>query len=111
VYSIAYEEHVRHLDAMFRKLTMAGFTISIHNCDFCKQEIKFVGHVINNRQVKMDPERSAAILNYTVPRNQKQLRQFLVTCNYHHQFIINYVDYAAPLLGLLKIGTKWRSTP
>jgi hypothetical protein len=59
----------------------------------------------------VDPERIAAILNYPVPRNQKQLRQFLGTCDYHHRFIINYSDYVAPLLGLLKKGTKWKWTP
>lgn len=59
----------------------------------------------------MDLERIAAILNYPAPCNQKQLRQFLGTCNYHHRFIIKYADYVAPLLGLLKKGTKWKWTP
>jgi len=68
------------------------------------QEIKLLGHVVSDTQVKVDPERIAAILNYPAPRNQKQLRQFLGTCNYHHRFIINYADYFAPLLGLLKKG-------
>jgi hypothetical protein len=95
VYSYTYEEHIKHLDAVLGKLTTAGFTINIDKCDFCKQEIKFLGPVISDKQVKVNPERTA-------PRNQKQLRQFLGTCNYHHRFIINYADYAAPLLGLLK---------
>jgi hypothetical protein len=88
------------------KLTTAGFTINIDKCEFCKQEIKFLSHVISDKQVKVDPERITAILNYPAPRNQKQLRQFLGSCNYHHRFIINYADYVAPLLGLFKKGTK-----
>ena len=59
----------------------------------------------------MDPERIAAIINYPAPRNQKQLRQILGTYNYHHRFIINYVAYVAPLLRLLKKGTKLKWTP
>jgi hypothetical protein len=54
-----------------------------------------------------DPRRIEAILSYTTPRNQRQLRQFFGTCNYHHRFIINYADYVAPLLPLLKKGSKW----
>ena len=111
VYSNTFEEHIKHLDAVLGKLTTAGFTINIDKCDFCKQEIKFLGHVVSDKQVKVDPERIAAILNYPAPRNQKQLMQFLGTCNYHHRFIINYADYVAPLLGLLKKGTKWKWTP
>jgi hypothetical protein len=78
-----------------------------------------LGLIISDKQVKVDPERIATILNYPVPRNQKikhkinqkQLRQFLGTCNYHHRFMINYAHYVAPLLGLLKKGTKWKWTP
>ena len=110
VYSNTYEEHIKHLDAVIGKLTTAGFTINIDKCNFCKQEIKFLGHVVSDKQVKVDPERIAAILNYPAPRNQKQLRQFLGTCNYHHRFIINYASYVAPLLGLLKKGNKWKWT-
>jgi len=111
VYSNIYEEHIKHLDAVLGKLTTAGFTIDIDKCDFCKQEIKFLGHVISDKQVKVDPERIAAILNYPLPCNHKQLRQFQGTCNYHRQFIINYADYVASLLGLLKKGIKWEWTP
>ena len=98
VYSNNFEEHVKHLDDVLGKLTKTCFTIHIDKCNFCKQEIILLGHVISNRQVKVGPERIATILNYHAPRNQKQLRQFLGTCNYHHRFIINYADYVAPLL-------------
>jgi hypothetical protein len=46
-------------------------------------------------------------LNYPSPRNQKQLRQFLGTCNFHNRFIVKYSEYVAPLLPLLKKGIKW----
>ena len=110
VYSKTYDEHIKHLDIVLGKLTTAGFTININKCKFGKQEIRFLGHIISNTQVTVDPERIAAILKYPAPRNQKQLRQFLGTCNYHHRFIINYADHVAPLLGLLKKGTKWKWT-
>ena len=111
VHSNTYDEHIKHLDAVLGKLTTAGFTINIGKCDFCKREIKFLGHVVSDKQVKVDPDQIAVILNYPAPHNQKQLRQFLGTCNYYHRFIINYADYVAPLLGLLKKGTKWKWTP
>jgi hypothetical protein len=69
VLSNSYEEHAKHLDAVLGELT-TGFTINMDKCDFCKQEIKFLGHVKSNRQVKVDPERNAAILNYPAPLNQ-----------------------------------------
>ena len=106
VYSNTFEEHVKHLDAVLGKLTTAGCTINIDKCNFCKQEIKFLGHFVSDKKVKVDPERISAISNYPAPRNQTQLRQFLGTCNYHHRFIINYANYVAPLLGMLKKGMQ-----
>jgi hypothetical protein len=38
------------------------------------------------------------------------LRQFLETCNFHSRFIVGYADYVAPLLPLLRQGTKWEWT-
>jgi hypothetical protein len=72
VYSETYEEHFGQL---LGKLTMAGFAINIDKCEVCKQEIKFFGHFVSDRQVKVC--------------NQKELRQFLGTCNYHHRFTLN----------------------
>ena len=100
-HSSTYQEHIKHLDAVLGKLTKAGFTINIDKCEICKQEIKFLSHVVSDKQVEADPERIVAILNYPAPRNQKQLRHFPGTCNYHYRFIINYANYFAPLLGLL----------
>jgi hypothetical protein len=71
----------------------------------------YLGHVIKQGVVSTDLRRIEAILNYPAPTNQKQLRQFLVTTNYHHRFIINYADYVALLLPLLKKRSKWQYSP
>jgi hypothetical protein len=47
IYSKSYEEHLAHVDSVLSKLTRAGFTINIEKCQFCKVEVKFLGHRIN----------------------------------------------------------------
>jgi hypothetical protein len=71
--------------------------------------MKFLGHRINKGGVSADPERIAAILRYPIPRNCKQLRQFLGVCNFHICFIVGYANYAALLYSLLKLGSKWNT--
>jgi hypothetical protein len=39
------------------------------------------------------------------------LRHFLGVCNYHHRIVIDYAEYVAPLLVLLKKESKWKWTP
>ena len=41
IFSNTFEEHLEHLDSVFGKLTIAGFTLNLGKCNFCKPEIKF----------------------------------------------------------------------
>ena len=110
VFSKSFGEHLRHLEIVLNKLARAGFTLNAAKCRFCQKEIRFLGHRINRMGVSADPDRVEAILKYPAPRNAKQLRQFLGTCNFHSRFIVGYAEYVAPLLPLLKQGIKWSWT-
>ena len=104
VHSPIFELHLKHLDTVLSRLNRAGFIVNAGKCNFCKIEISFLGHVIRQGVVSPDPRRIEAILSYPAPRNQRQLRQFLDTANYHHRFVVNYADYVAPLLPLRGTG-------
>ena len=111
IHSSNFTEHLHHLDLVLEKLTNAGFTVNAAKCQFCKPEIKFLGHIISGEGVRADGERIEAILRYPTPKNQRQLRKFLGVCNFHQQFILNYSLLAEPLLVLLRKGVRWRWTP
>ena len=102
VISKIFEEHLRHIDLIFNKLTTAGLTINSLKCKFCQPQMNFLDHVIGPEAISADPQRIAAILSYPAPRNQKELRQFLGTCGILHKFVINYPDFVAPLSPMLK---------
>jgi hypothetical protein len=108
VHSKTFDEHIHHLDIVFDKLTTAGFTLNVSKCKFGVAKVRFLGHEISEAGVTADPRRLEAILQYPPPKNQKQLRQFLGTCNFHNRFIVKYAEHVAPLLPLLKKGTKWK---
>jgi hypothetical protein len=108
--SKSFEDHLIHLDYVLGKLTRAGFNVNAAKCRFCQKEIKFLGHRITNMGVSADSGRIEAILKYPAPRNMKQLRQLLGTCNFDSTFIVGYSNYVAPLLPLLKGGNKWKWT-
>jgi hypothetical protein len=106
-HSTTFELHLKHLDTAMCRLTRAGYTVNAGKCTLCNIELSFLRHVISWHVVSPDPRRIEAILNYPAPRNQRQLRQFLGTANYYHRFVASYADYVAPLLPLLKKGSKW----
>ena len=100
-----FTDHVHHIDLVLDKYTSAGFTVNAPKYQFCKPEIKFLGHVISDG-VKADHERIEEIFRYPVPKNQQQLRKFLGIPNFHHQLILNYFSYVKPLHILLRKGNK-----
>jgi hypothetical protein len=108
VFSKTFDEHLDHMDSVFRKLTTAGFTMNLRKCNFCKPEIKFLSHIISRNSLRPDAYRVEATLNYPAPRNQKQLKKILGVCNFHQRFIVNYAEYVAPLLQLLRKNTPWK---
>jgi hypothetical protein len=110
VHSSTFTRHLQHTDAVLHKLTTAGFTVNAAKCKFCKPEIKLLDHIIYDKTVRPDKERSEVILKYPALKNQRQLRKFLGVCNFHQQFIANYTSCVEPLLVLLRKGNRWSWT-
>jgi hypothetical protein len=108
IFSRSFDQHMDHLDTVLNKLTSARVTINARKCNFCKPEIKFLGHVVCREKLMPDPQQIEAILNYPAPLNQKQFRSFMEVCGFHQPFIINYASYVAPLLVLLQKQSKWK---
>jgi hypothetical protein len=110
LHSRTFEEHFIHFDTVIGIFTKAGFTLNAAKCHFCLEAVKLLGRCIDQTGVSADPDLIEVILHYPAPRNCKQLRQFLGTCNFHRHFIVGYADYITALLALLRQGTKWKWT-
>ena len=50
----------------------------------------------------MDPEKIAAIINWNVPTNVKQVLLFLGFCNFYRRFIRDFIKIANPITALTK---------
>ena len=48
-------EHDTHLKAVLKRIKSAGVTLNSNKCEFSQSELKFLGHIINNQGVKVDP--------------------------------------------------------
>jgi hypothetical protein len=106
LHSKPFEEHLTHLDFAIGNLTKVGFIVNAVKCRFCRDKEKLLRHCIDKTGVSADPDQVETILNYTAPRNSKQLLPFFGTCKFHSLFVVDYANYVAPLLPLLKKGTK-----
>ena len=120
------ELHREHLNKVFVKIQEFGFKVKEAKCDFCMNEIKYLGHIIDKDGRRPDPERDTAIKDMPAPDNVTTLQSFLGLVNYYQSFIKNMHDLRAPLgqmlfdirasistfyLFLVKKDKKWKWTP
>ena len=74
-------------------------------CIFGVEEIPFLGRFIGKRGLRADPAKVEAIVDWPIPKNQRDLRKWLGLANNLHKYSENYTDIARPLTDLLKKDT------
>ena len=80
-------------------------------CVFAQTSIKYLGIIIKDGHVMMDPAKVAGVTNWPTPCTVKQVQAFLGFCNFYCQFIIDFSGLARPLFNLTRkeIPFQWSS--
>src|SRR6266852_7800068 len=76
-------------------------------CSFHKREVNYLGFIVGEGQVKMDPVKVDALTDWPKPTLVKEMRSFLGFGNYYKGFINNYSALACPLHELTKKKVQW----
>lgn len=103
-----FESHLNELNQIFEKLKKFGFHLNNNKCFFCKPEVKYLGHILTTNGIKIDPEKSAAILKRPMPKNLKQLMSFLQTCSWFRRFIPDFSKISKSLSNLTRKKATWK---
>jgi hypothetical protein len=76
-------------------------------CHFEVHKIEFLGMILENGTVTMDPIKVAGVAEWKEPKNVRDVQKFLGFCNFYRRFIRGFSQIAKPLNNLLKKGAKW----
>ncbi|GJP59963.1 hypothetical protein CLOP_g17017 [Closterium sp. NIES-67] len=93
-----------------RKLREHKFYARLWKCHFYKRELEYLGHLVGNNGLKVDPKKVVAVQNWPVPQDVGQIRSFLGLANYFRRFLENYSTVVAPLTALTRKGSAWEWT-
>lgn len=102
-----FEQHIEVLREVLKRLLNAGLTLNREKCHFCKSELRYLGYVVNEHGLLVDPDKIKAILDLNPPTNVAELRRVLGICGWYRRFLKNFSDVTAPLRALLHKGQKF----
>lgn len=102
-----YPEYLDKLRLLFRKIFMSGMTLKFRKCEFIRQRITFLGHIITPTGSNIDPSKLQVIHDFLTPRNKKDLQSFVGLCNFYRKFSEHHATLIKPLIILLKKEVPW----
>ena len=85
------------LQAVFEKLKKAELKLKPSKCEFFKQELTYLGHVISKNSIQTDSKKVVAICKWPVPTYVTEVHSSLGFTNYYRRFIKKYAQVAKPL--------------
>ena len=97
IYGKTEEEHHRRLVTVLEKLKREGVTLNKEKCQFYATEVSFLGHIVNDREVSPDPEKTRAIQNVSRPTNISETRCFLGMLNKLNKFSLHLAERTKPI--------------
>ena len=71
-------------------------------CTFGVTSGKLLGHIVSERGIEVDPEKTKAILDMPAPKTEKEIRGFLGRLQYISRFIARLTDICEPIFRLLR---------
>ncbi len=98
------------MDEVLARIKNAGLTLKPEKCNMLQTEVVFLGHVVSKEGIRPDPSNIAKVVQWTVPQNAKQVKQFVATCSYYRRFVQDFAKIARPLVNLTKKDAKFQWT-
>nr|GEW31559.1 putative reverse transcriptase domain-containing protein [Tanacetum cinerariifolium] len=107
VYSKSKDEHEVHLRLVLELLKKEELYARFSKCEFWLQEVQFLGHVVNQSGIHVDPSKIEAVKYWKAPTTPSEIRSFLGLAGYYRCFIANFFKIAKPLTSLTQKNKKY----
>lgn len=104
--SETFDQHIKDLQEVFDRFRTTGLKLQPSKCHFSQQKGVFLGHEISRDGIKPPSNKVDLIVNYSSPKNVKELRRSIGLFNWFRKFISNYSTVAQPILKLTKKNVK-----
>ena len=101
VYSKDWEDHDTHLRVVLETLRKERLYAKLSKCEFWLREVSFLGHIVSEEGIQVDPKKVEVIIEWKPRRNVTEVRSFLGLAGYYRRFVKGFWMTAAPMTRLL----------
>lgn len=82
---------------MLQRLLQNKLFVKAEKCEFHKPLVSFLGLVLAEGEIRINPEKVSAVVEWATPSSHKEVQRFLGFANFYRKFICNYSTIATPL--------------
>lgn len=102
IFTVDLNEHRKITKEVLRRLEENDLYLRPEKCEFEKEEMEYLGLIVERGRVRMDPVKVQAVKDWPAPNNLREVRAFLGFANFYRRFIKGFAKTAQPLNDLTK---------
>jgi len=107
IFTETEEEHERAVRRVLGVLAEHKLFLRLEKCEFYQKRIEYLGLVISENKVEMDPVKVAGVRDWPTPENQTDVQAFIGFVNFYRRFIWDFSTIARPLFDLTRSDKAW----
>jgi hypothetical protein len=111
IFSKNEEDHDEYLHVVLQKLRGNELYAKLSKCKFWLEEVSFLGHIISEGGISVDPSKVKDVLSWNTPQNVSDIRSFFDLARYYRRFIEGFSKIYKPMTELLAEGNTFEWTP
>ncbi|WZZ58396.1 hypothetical protein YC2023_058503 [Brassica napus] len=107
VKSLHSTDHLRHLQECFETLNKYGMKLNPAKCTFGVSSGEFLGYIVTQRGIKVNPKQISAVLNLPCQKNSREVQRLTGRIASLNRFISRSTDKCLPFYDLLRGNKKF----
>ncbi|PKI74302.1 hypothetical protein CRG98_005305 [Punica granatum] len=107
------EEHLEHLRELFKVLREQRLYANLKKCHFLTNSVNFLGYIVSQEGIRMDPSKVEGIVNWSTPRSLQEVRSFHGLASFYRSEKLNgprrnYSTYDKEFYVIVRALANWR---